>query len=243
MYITPAARLSYWKPNIAFQEKFLFDIADLLVRPGDVVWDVGSNNGVFAVAAAGRAGAAGEVLAFEPDTWLGSLIRKTAAKLPRGYASIDVLNVAIAKNMGLAEFAIAARSRAANFLVVAGGSGVSGGIRSTYRVMTVGLDDILAFARAPRVIKIDIEWAEHLAFRGANRILQDIRPLIVCEVEPKNSPEVTRIGESNGYCMFDAENLTRPTQRVRSAVANTLFLPTEDPLVRYLEDRGAALPP
>lgn len=240
IYLTPAARLSYWKPNIGLQEKLLFDIADLLVSPGDAVWDVGSNNGVFAVAAAARAGAAGEVLAFEPDTLMGSLVRKTAAELPGGYAAIDVLNVAVADKIGLAEFAIAARGRAANFLVQAGGSPVSGGIRTKYRVLTVSLDDMLPCARPPKVIKLDIEWAEHLAFRGARRVLSNARPRIVCEVEPKNSVEVTQVLALHDYCLFDAEGLDG-ISRVENAVANTLAVPQEDPLVEQLDGRGKSV--
>jgi FkbM family methyltransferase len=240
IYLTPAARLSYWKPNIGVQEKLLFDIADLLVSPGDAVWDVGSNNGVFAVAAAARAGAAGEVLAFEPDTWMGSLVRKTAAELPGGYAAIDVLNVAVADKIGLAEFAIAARGRAANFLVEAGGSPVSGGIRTKYRVLTVSLDDMLPCARPPKVIKIDIEWAEHLAFRGSLRMLRDVRPRIICEVQPKYAEELTQIAAAHGYFLFDAEADSSAPVRVQQAVHNTLFLPREDALVGHLDGRGSS---
>jgi FkbM family methyltransferase len=237
MYVTPAARLAYWKADIAKQEKFLFDNARLLVSRGDVVWDVGSNNGVFAVAAAACAGRDGEVLAFEPDAWLGSLVRRTAAGLGDAYASIDVLNVAVSDRMGLAEFAIASRSRAANFLVEAGGSSVSGGVRDKYRVLTVGLDDVLRFAPPPRVIKIDIEWAEHLALRGASRMLTEIRPRILCEVAHKNGGEVTEILTSAGYWMFDAERPAANPCRTSTAVANTLFVPSEDELAKELDDR------
>jgi hypothetical protein len=140
--------------------------------------------------------------------------------------------------MGLAEFAIASRSRAANFLVEAGGSSVSGGVRDKYRVLTVGLDDVLRFAPPPRVIKIDIEWAEHLAFRGAGRVLAEVRPRILCEVEPKNAREVTEILTSAGYWMFDAERPAGNPCRTTAAVANTLFLPSEDELAKDLDDRS-----
>jgi FkbM family methyltransferase len=235
MYISPAARLKYWKPNIYVQERFLFDIARLLIQPGDVVWDAGANNGVFSVAAAGVAGPQGEVLAFEADTWLANLIRRTALILPSSYAPIDVLNVAVCDQLGLAEFAIAARSRAANFLVQAGGSSQSGGIRNTYRVLTIGLDTMLDLAPAPRVIKIDIEGAELMAFRGATKLLNQIRPRIVCEVDEKNAEPLAQQFTAANYLMFDAEHLEQHPQRISLPTLNTLFLPADDPLVPQIE--------
>jgi hypothetical protein len=58
----------------------LFSLAEKLIRPGDVVWDVGANVGLFTFAAAAKTGPTGKVLAIEPDPWLGTLLRRSAAQ-------------------------------------------------------------------------------------------------------------------------------------------------------------------
>lgn len=235
MYISPAARLQYWKPNIYYLERSLFDAAALLVRSGDVVWDAGANAGVFSVAAAGMAGATGRVLAFEADTWLVNLVMRTSQALNSNYAPLDVVNVAVADKHGFADFAIAARSRAANYLVKAGGSTQSGGVRMTYRVMTVGLDDMLAISERPNVIKVDIEGAELIVFSNAPRILKECRPRILCEVNIKNSRPIAELFRRSRYALFDYDNLSHGLNRTDVASRNTLFLPEEDSLIAKLQ--------
>ena len=68
MYITPESGLSYWF-GFKFATGLLMNASET-VKPGDVVWDVGANMGLFSFAAAGLAGPAGHVYAFEPDTAL-----------------------------------------------------------------------------------------------------------------------------------------------------------------------------
>src|SRR5882672_8676247 len=79
VFVSPeAGGLKMLYPDVCRAEPALFELAEELVRPGDTVWDVGANVGLFAFAAAGRSGSAGRVLAIEPDVWLVSLILRSA---------------------------------------------------------------------------------------------------------------------------------------------------------------------
>ncbi|MEQ1828240.1 MAG: FkbM family methyltransferase [Pirellula sp.] len=236
IFVSPGARLLYWKPNIHLQEKFLFDMAKLLIVPGDVVWDIGANAGVFSVAAASVARQNGRVLAFEADTWLVSLMLRTTKSLRGEYAPIDVINAAVSEKFGFAEFAIAARGRQANFLVEAGGAKPAGGVRETYRVFTVGRDSLIGIAPAPRVIKMDIEGAELMAMQGAHRMIGEVRPRILCEIDPKNAVAMKELICRAGYQLFDAENSGQTPCPIELPTLNTLFLPNEDPLVQKLQN-------
>jgi hypothetical protein len=70
IFVTPSAGLSYlFKPMTKIDPILLRNVIEL-VRPSDVVWDIGANVGLFTFAAAARAGHNGHVIAFEPDTWL-----------------------------------------------------------------------------------------------------------------------------------------------------------------------------
>ncbi|MCL6608968.1 MAG: FkbM family methyltransferase, partial [Geminicoccaceae bacterium] len=107
-----------------------------LVGPGRRVWDIGANVGVFAFAAAGRAGADGRVLAVEPDPWLFALLQHSRAANRGGLAPVELLCAAVADRSGLARLQIAARGRAANTLAGFGSSQM-GGVREELLVPTV----------------------------------------------------------------------------------------------------------
>src|ERR1700733_6660848 len=68
--------------------------AFLAICPGDVVFDIGSNNGYFAVLAATLA-KSGRIYAFEPVPALAALIRVNARA--NGLANIEVENVAVSE--------------------------------------------------------------------------------------------------------------------------------------------------
>src|SRR5437879_10144084 len=93
-----------------------------------MIWDIGANVGLFAFAAAGRAGARGKVVAVEPDLWLVTLLRRSAAVKISSRAPVTVIPVAVADTLGLGHFHIAARARSADYLD-GGGSNPSGGSR------------------------------------------------------------------------------------------------------------------
>ena len=63
-------------PNTSGYKKWI----TINAKPGDVVLDIGANQGLFAIAASSAVGACGVVHAFEPDKDLASSLRKTIQK-------------------------------------------------------------------------------------------------------------------------------------------------------------------
>jgi len=55
IFVSPDAALCFWHKDLANCDPALLDAARELVQPGDVVWDVGANVGLFSFAAAARA--------------------------------------------------------------------------------------------------------------------------------------------------------------------------------------------
>ncbi len=204
LFVSPDAALKLWRHDLRQTDPLLLGLAAELVRPGDTVWDIGANVGLFAFAAAFAGGPVGRVIAVEADDWLAGLVRRSARTAPPGYARVDVLAAAVADRPGIVELCIAARGRAGNHLSRVEGSTQTGGHRETRNIAAVTLDSLLDAFPPPRLLKIDVEGAEALCLRGAERLLAEVRPLIVCEVAAENEPEVGERLRRHGYTLFDA---------------------------------------
>jgi FkbM family methyltransferase len=223
LYVSPDAAMKLWQRDLGAVDPFLLTMAGELVRPGMTVWDVGANVGLFAFAAAHAAGPSGRVLAVEADPWLAGLLQRSAGSAPPAYAPVEVLAAAVSDAPGSVELCIARRGRAGNHLSTVPGSTQTGGTREVRQVAAVTLDGLLDRSPAPQVVKIDTEGAELLCLRGGERLLREVRPVLLCEVTDENAPGVGGLLHGHGYTMFDAgssrrEPLDRPAW-------NTLALP------------------
>lgn len=225
IYVSPDAALKFWKRNLDRTDPALFDWASEFINPGDVVWDVGANVGLFAFAAASKCGADGRVLAIEADLRLVEILRRSARAQSEKTASVVVLPVAVSDQVGVSEFVIAARGRSANHLAETAGSSQAGGIRETIMAMTVTLDWLLERFPAPNVLKIDVEGAEQNVLQGAQKLLAIHRPKLLCEVHDGNRQTVAEILGAHGYTMFDLEASLNERTPLELPAFNTLAVP------------------
>lgn len=226
LLVSPGAALAYWKPGLENIDPMLLNIVRKFIQQGQVVWDIGSNMGLFAFAAAYRVCPSGRVLAVEADSWCVNLLRRSG-RLPQNQnLNVDILPVAVSNKVGIAKFNIANRGRATNFLTNVNGSSVTGGIRETISVPSVSLDWLLTEYAKPDFVKIDVEGAELLALQGAQSLLTTARPQLMCEVQESNAQTVSEILQSHGYVMYDAENLSTPTA-LTIATENIVAIPSE----------------
>ena len=247
IFVTPDAGLRFYRRNLAAGDAILFEMAHELVKAGQVVWDVGANVGLFAFAAANRAGASGKVIAIEADLWLVSLLRRSCGVLERGSnAAVTVVPAAASDSLGLAEFHIAARARSSNH-VEGVGSTQAGGTRRIESVVTITLDWLLENVPAPNVLKIDVEGLEHRVLAGAASVLSHARPVIWCEVDPVNKDEVTRILRAHDYDLFYANQDQSQRQPLERAPWETLACPRPPGSGRHnreqAADRNISAPP
>ncbi len=227
LYVSPDAALRFWHPARRDYDPVLLEFIRAFVKPRDVVIDAGANVGIFAFAAAQAAGAGGHVIAIDADEWLVALLRRSAGLKTPGEAEVTVIGCAIAGEQGLASFSIAARGRASNHLTATGGSSEAGGTRETRVVVTTTLDVIAANTRRPNVLKIDLEGAEVGALRGATEILARDRPVVLCEVDAKNSKPVGDLFAQHRYALFDANSRSGHFRAVDSPSFNTIGCPRE----------------
>ena len=224
VFCSPDALLSTWKPGWqSHQALNLFEWARRFVKPGDVVWDVGANQGLFSFAALAASGASGRVVAFEPDPFLAGLMYRTR-NAQAVESRMDILPIAVAGDTALAEFSVATKDRALNHLTTLSGNPHAGGERERITVMTVSLAWLATQMRAPDIVKVDVEGGELEVLRGAGELLLRSRPTWIIEVAAENSSAIADILRKADYRMYDA---SAPENSVSVPAWNTLAVPAE----------------
>lgn len=224
MLVTPESGLGYWIPAYAMRrdENMLGHLANW-IKPGSVVWDVGANMGLVSFVAAGLAGPTGKVYAFEPDTMMVRLLRRSAQLNPQA-APVEVIPCAVGASISLSRFNIALHNRSTNFLE-GFGTRLTGGIRETHTVLTIPLDWAAKQIPPPDFLKIDVEGAELDVFRGAAEMLRAKRPVIIFECQNSNSEEIHAMLKKLGYSFCNADLPPTPGEFRPGAGFNTLAVP------------------
>jgi FkbM family methyltransferase len=149
------------------------DLLISLVRPGDVIWDVGAHHGYVTLAAARAVGPAGFVHAFEP-----SMLNRTI--LERHVRWNRLTNVAVHP------FALSDHDGEARF----GGTGTSKMFAldagsELVQVRTAGTLVRDGTCRVPTFVKIDVEGAEGVALAGLMPVLAPTARLVIAVHGPE----------------------------------------------------------
>jgi FkbM family methyltransferase len=233
LYVSPSAGLRYLVKPIGNVDQALLRNAIELVRPGDVVWDIGANVGLFSFAAAALAGSAGQIVSFEADLWLATLLHRSRRLQGPTSAPIAIVAGAVASGNALRKFQIAKRSRSSNALA---GYGLSetGGFDEEYLVPTFNLDCLLDQLPRPNILKCDVEGAELEVFSNQTKFFEQARPAILCEVSAKNGLILTKLWRNHRYRLWDAERPLSLESEVKHAAWNTIGIP-EEAVSRYFK--------
>lgn len=135
------------------------------LRSGDNVLDVGANIGVYSLLAASLVGTAGRVLAFEPGP--EAKRRLTENLQINQLNNVEVHACALGDHVGVVDFLN--QQDTTNRIKTAADDG-----KSLVSVPLMRLDDVVRLRCA--LGKMDIEGAEPIALRGAERLLQESSP-------------------------------------------------------------------
>jgi FkbM family methyltransferase len=225
IYVTSRADIRLLVPGFSASAADLLRVASAYVRPGDCVWDIGANLGIFAFCASWKAGAEGIVFSLDADPYYISLQHKSARGLSRGYARVTPLCAAVADKMAVLELAIPQRGAARSHLATVQGND-TGETECTKQVVSVTADFLLDYWRRPDFVKVDIEGAELLFLAGAARLVQEVRPAFYIEVNERNSDRATAIFRAHRYKLFAAPDGRHFVEQDRCRF-NTLAQPAE----------------
>jgi FkbM family methyltransferase len=144
-----------------------FETATLksLVKPGDVVIDVGANIGYYTLLFARITGADGHVFAFEPDPANSALLAQNIAA--NGYGNVTVESAAVSNRSGLVRLFLSPDDQVDHRLYDAGEG------RTSVEVPCLTLDELLGhYERPVSLIKMDIQGAEAAALEGMGSLLE-----------------------------------------------------------------------
>lgn len=178
-YVAP-----YHDPKRGFFDYWASDLAELqllwkLLEPGMVFMDIGAYHGIYSLVAAKRLGSHGQVIAFEP-----SPRERQRLKLHLRWNGIRTVRVE--------SCAVSSGTSSCPFFQVVSGDTTRNGLRppastdvvKELPIKTISLDEYVSEMPLRRldIVKLDVEGAELDTFRGATKVLADLRPVFICEV-------------------------------------------------------------
>lgn len=180
-----------------------------LVKPGNVVLDIGANIGAHTLTLARLVGAQGKVIAFEPTLYA---FRK---------ASLNIkLNPQLAPSIKLEQVLLSDSDKSIPDTLysswpLVGSEGLHekhGGCgKETAGANVISIDDYLESNNVKQVqfIKLDVDGYECKVLRGAKRLLETQKPTMVMELCPhvleehgETLEELVAILKTTGYRMF-----------------------------------------
>lgn len=175
-----------------------------ILKPGDIVVDVGANNGYFSLLCARLVGPHGHVFAVEPNPEIRQELEQNLRL--NTFTNVEVLPVALSREEGVAEL----------FLGPARNTGLSSlrplkGATRTLQVRTAPLDRLIPDRLASiALVKIDVEGAEIGVLRGMERCLEVGAPPVIIEVSPTflagyggSAEELFSLMQSHGYAGYE----------------------------------------
>jgi len=207
------------------------------LRRGQRVLDIGANVGFFSITMADLVGPEGHVYAFEPLEQNAALLRRSVIE-NRMEGRITVRGEVVGDRRGRQQLVSLGLDQGA---MNSGGAyllAAEARVPTGHRVQSVPMVtlDSEEFRSPVSFIKIDVEGAEPLVFRGGRRLLERDRPTILCEINPT---QLERVSGSNasafmaemrglGYGCFALVN-GRPEKPIQSwkdaTVGSVVFLP------------------
>jgi len=164
----------------AFRGAFEPEVQDALrryLRPGMTFYDLGANIGFFSLLAARLVGEQGRVIAFEADPEIAARLREHIHR--NAFRCLTVIEKAVWSKASKVLFE---RIDPATSPDRGLGHVVNTPSASTIEIEAVTLDDFTRTSPAPDFIKCDVEGAEAEVFRGAQTLLVEKRPGILCEI-------------------------------------------------------------
>ena len=190
-------------------EPELAALLDAYLKPGMTFFDVGSHIGQFTLFAAKRVGPSGQVHAFEASSWTYSQVSRNVSL--NNLSHVTTNHLAVCDSVGSIEITVCVPGKEA-FNSIGKPLRPEDQIAGTETVATTTLDTYCAEHSITKIdmMKVDIEGAEELAFKGATNLLaaDDAPPMFVefnehtARAMDSSTLAVRELLESHGYGIY-----------------------------------------
>jgi len=181
----------FWM-GVYFVERKQTEHFKKLIKPGDIVIDVGAHIGYYTLIAAARVGKSGHVYAFEPTSNTFKILQKNIQM--NNFTNVSLYNLAISDKEGYVELYLSDTiNTGATSITVS--EFFSGKIE---KAKCITIDSFLKKENIKKVdlIKIDVEGAEPKVLRGMKELLSKQSPKILIEI---NEERLKSFGYSKDY--------------------------------------------
>jgi FkbM family methyltransferase len=170
-------------------EKELIDFINLL-KPSDIVFDIGANIGTYAIRSAKKLEPFGQVFAFEPLDENHEMLLHSCTL--NSVNNITVVKKAVGDKVGTVIFSHSGRNSSAKILAEPN--------KDSRSVEIITLDDFVEQNRVEQIdwIKMDIEGAEPLVLEGMKKTLKFFQPSFLFE-NHEGGKKTCDILLANGY--------------------------------------------
>jgi|SRR5438477_3569692 len=189
------------------------------LKPGQRFFDLGANAGFFTLLAARLVGPGGHCVAFDPSPENAASVREQLEL--NEFHHCTVVQEALGDEDGTASFSFPVAGSPIGHL------GQRRGAERQVEVKTVCLDSASARFGEPDFVKMDVEGAEAMVLRGAQKLLCDKRPKWLIELHgPQCEHQVKCFLLAASYDFFDlAGNSLSPA---RLLPQHFVAVPTRD---------------
>jgi FkbM family methyltransferase len=187
---------SLWSPILGKWEPAMQKIMVNVVKPGDIVYDLGANNGLHGMLMAGLVQPGGKVYNFEPfEENIAEIVENYTFNNINNYENIQA---AVSDKEGTETFALGNHHKQ--------GAIVHGDIKSSnsIKVPVITLDVFIEKGNpGPAFIKMDIEGAEGPALMGFSKYIGQFMPLMIIELHsPEQDKMVGQFLQQHGYTAY-----------------------------------------
>lgn len=218
--------------NKEYEPKFIKYCLKHIDPERDII-DVGANVGFYSVLFAKQL-KTGRVVAVEPTQNALKRLRRNI-EMNGVNSRVDIFEGVVSDNIGQLEINTIAGKEEYSSIGVLQQSPVTGLKHVTEKVKSTTLDELVkSKSLNPAFIKIDVEGAENLVFKGARNVLMEKRPIILSEISDtllrangSSSEEVVKLLKECKYDVFDVGNPSGQVKVSRSEFEHILCTPSE----------------